>query len=206
MNNCEGSLIAIEGIDGAGTTTLVNNLKEKYKDREDVLFTKEPSDRYYGKQIREKLSDGSEPRAADFFAFLADRCDHCCQVIKPALEDGKLVITDRYALSTYAYQSKVLDNQLDIIDPMKYIDEMTYHFTIEPDAYIYLNIGPVDALDRINPKDRYEKREILKEAKKIYDYCAEEKENVYTIPALWEEGNIAEEVEMVIDGVTNNRV
>lgn len=121
MNDYDGTLIAAEGLDGSGTSTLIDNLKEEYSDNDGFVFTKEPSDLYYGQAVRERLSMENDATPADFFAFLADRYQHCDEVIEPALEDGKTVITDRYALSTYAYQSKVLDDELGIIDPAKYL-------------------------------------------------------------------------------------
>lgn len=194
MNDYDGTLIAAEGLDGSGTSTLIDNLKEEYSDNDGFVFTKEPSDLYYGQAVRERLSMENDATPADFFAFLADRYQHCDEVIEPALEDGKTVITDRYALSTYAYQSKVLDDELGIIDPAKYIDEMTYHFTIEPDLYIYLSIDVDTALSRIAADEKYEKRERLEEAKRIYDYVVHEKDNVKRISGKWDEEEIFEEV------------
>jgi len=202
MNNYSGTLVAIEGLDGAGGTTLINKLKEEYSDNKNVIFTKEPSDLYYGKCIRERLSSENDGTPADFFGFLADRYQHCDEIIEPALQEGKVVITDRYALSTYAYQSKVLDEQLGIIDPMEYIDNLTYHFTIEPDIYLYLSVDVDTALERSEGDEKYEKRESLSEAKRIYDYLSEEKENIMTIPGTWDEDAVFEEAKIWIESQT----
>jgi dTMP kinase len=186
MNSYEGNLVAIEGIDGSGTTTLVEMLQEEYESDE-FIFTKEPSEQFYGQAVRERLSSEYNPTPADFYGFLADRYQHCENVIIPALEEGKTVVTDRYDLSTYAYQAKILDEQLDIIDPIQYIDEMTYHFTVMPDLYIYINVDVDDALSRIEPEDKYEKRENLEEAKRMYDWFAENWENVTEIQSTFRE-------------------
>jgi dTMP kinase len=196
----DGTFVAVEGIDGAGTTTLVQNLMDEYGDRNGVTFTKEPSDGFYGQAIRERMKVESEPKPSDFYAFLADRCDHCQNVIAPALSEGELVITDRYALSTYAYQSKIIDEELGVIDPEQYIDEMTYHFTIEPDLYLYIDIEVDEAMRRIDAEDKYEKRRILKEAKRMYDYCSKSKENVVRIPGQWSEEGIFRDAKMFIEG------
>lgn len=180
MNKYDGNLIAIEGIDGSGKGTLISNLKATFENNSDVVFTAEPSDNFYGNKIRERLTSDEEPSPADFFAFLADRYQHC-QEIEEYLKSGKTVITDRYDMSTYAYQSKVLDEQLGIIDPEKYIDEMTYHFTIEPDLYIFLSIDVGQALERVNSEEKYEKRERLKEASRMYHHMFSQKENVFTL-------------------------
>lgn len=199
MNNYNGNLIAVEGLDGAGSTTLIDNLKEEYSDNDEFVFTKEPSDGYYGKSIRERLSSENDATPADFFGFLADRYQHCNEVIEPALEEGKTVITDRYALSTYAYQSKVLDEHLGIINPMQYIDEMTYHFTIEPDLYLYLEVDVDTALERSDGDEKYEEREKLEEANRIYRYLNEEMENILRIPGTWPEEAVFEEAKIWID-------
>lgn len=200
MNEYDGILVAIEGLDGSGGTTLINNLKEEYKSNDEFVFTQEPSNGYYGEVIRENLSSENNATPADFFAFLADRYQHCDEVIEPALEEGKTVITDRYALSTYAYQSKILDEELGIINPTKYIDEMTYHFTIEPDIYLYLDVDVDTALDRSERDEKYEKRDRLEEAKRIYDYSCREKENIMRIPGIWDEEAVFEEAKLWIEG------
>lgn len=200
MNDYDGTLIAAEGLDGSGTSTLIDNLKEEYSDNDDFIFTKEPSDLYYGKAVRERLSMENDATPADFLAFLADRYQHCDEVIEPALEEGKVVITDRYALSTYAYQSKVLDEELGIIDPAKYIDEMTYHFTIEPDLYLYLSVDVATSIERSQGDEKYEMPDKLKEAKRIYDYKCDEKENVIRIPGTWDEEGVFEEAKSWIEG------
>jgi dTMP kinase len=198
MNNYEGTLVAVESIDGGGGTTLVNNLKNEYPE---AIYTKEPSDGFYGKAIRDRLETEDNATPADFYGFLADRYEHCDNVIMPALESGEMVVTDRYALSTYAYQSKILDEELELVDPIGYIEDMTYHFTIEPDLYIYLSIDVDTALERIDTEDKYEKRENLKEAKRMYDYLTDRKDNIVRIPGQWSEEGIVEEAKMWIDGI-----
>jgi dTMP kinase len=198
MNDYQGTLVCVEGIDGAGTTTLVEKLENEYPD---ATCTKEPSDGFYGKAIRDRLEKENNATPADFYAFLADRYEHCDNVIEPSLESGQMVISDRYALSTYAYQSKILDEELGLINPIDYIDDMTYHFTIEPDLYIYLSIDVDTALERIDTDDKYEKRENLKEAKRMYDYLTQQKDNIVSIPGQWDEQGIFEEAKMWIGDI-----
>jgi len=198
MNDYQGALVCVEGIDGAGTTTLVENLKNEHPQS---LFTKEPSDGFYGKAVRDRLEKEDDPTPADFYAFLADRYEHCENVIEPALDSGQMVVSDRYALSTYAYQSKILDEELGLVNPIEYIDDMTYHFTIEPDLYIYLSIDVDTALERIETDDKYEKRENLKEAKRMYDHLSRQKDNVVSIPGHWDEKGILEEAKMWINNI-----
>lgn len=206
MNSYEGTLVALEGIDGSGTSTLTKNLR-RGMDRKgyyslplDAIYTEEPSDNRYGGFVRDSLESDSEPSVADFFTFLADRVRHTQNTIEPQLSRGAAVISDRYALSTYAYQSKVLDEQLGLVDPFQYIDELTGHFTIPADLYIYLDIDVDLAMERVgDDTDKYEQRERLEEAKRVYDYFAEEKDNVHVIPGDKSEWKIHEEAKTVIE-------
>jgi dTMP kinase len=115
----EGVFIAIEGIDGAGVTTQAELLQRKLEDdilpfiNDDVEYgngphthlTKEPTDGPAGGQIRVALSERLELDTETLALFFAtDRRDHVEQEIKPMLEDGYIVIADRYYLSSYAYQ------------------------------------------------------------------------------------------------------
>jgi dTMP kinase len=196
-NNYKGTLVAVEGIDGAGTTTAIEKLKDRIG-TDGIVYTQEPSDGVYGQFVRERLSD-DETSPSDFFAFLADRYDHCENVIKPALEDGKVVITDRYDLSTYAYQSKVVDEQLGVIDPVKYIDEMTYHFTIYADQYYYIDVSVDTAMERIDGDEKYEVRERLEEAKRVYDGLCDRNENIHRVNGRWSPEEIAEKIHWNIE-------
>ncbi len=104
-----GLLIAIEGIDGAGTTTQSARLKEVFLKRgRQVHTTCEPTSDVIGKLIRLQLkhSDSTLPMSAEALALLyaADRIHHCKTEIEPNLAKGIDVITDRYLLSSLVYQ------------------------------------------------------------------------------------------------------
>jgi len=171
-------LVCVEGLDRSGKTSLFNRLKEELPESEWV-FTQEPSDRKYGRITREFLSDDDKPSPADFYLFLADRYDHCENVIKPALGEGKNVLCDRYHMSTYAYQSRVLDEQLDVVDPFDYIEEMTGHFVIDPDLTLYLDITVDESVSRMEGEvEKYENRDRLEEAKRVYNWMTREQDNV----------------------------
>ena len=103
-------LIAIEGLDGAGTTTLARTLGERLeKSGRACRLTAEPSRGPIGLMIRRALTgeiELDEPALALLFA--ADRLDHLDREIEPALRRDFLVITDRYNWSSLAYQSIAL--------------------------------------------------------------------------------------------------
>ncbi|TSC57955.1 MAG: dTMP kinase [Candidatus Peregrinibacteria bacterium Greene0416_62] len=100
-------LIVLEGPDGAGTTKHSALLAEKLRAQgRDVVLTAEPTDGPIGEHIRSMLKGNHlpDPKAIQLL-FCADRADHVARVIQPALDAGKTVITDRYALSTIVYGS-----------------------------------------------------------------------------------------------------
>ena len=102
-----GRLLIVEGPEGAGKTTQIARLAGRLASG-DVphLVVREPGGTPTGEQIRSLLLDpsGDMVPAAETLLFLASRAELVARVIRPALADGKLVIADRFFLSTYAYQ------------------------------------------------------------------------------------------------------
>ena len=100
--------VTIEGGDGSGKSRQVGLLDE-YLEARGVsrLLTREPGDTPLGQQLRKLLLEGRPESLSDeteLFLILADRAQHVREVVRPALEQGKLVVSDRYADSTLAYQ------------------------------------------------------------------------------------------------------
>lgn len=180
MNTYSGSLVSVEGLDGAGTTTVVSSLQDWFGDSDIAEFTKEPSEGTYGRYLRKELQSDSDPTVSDFFMFCADRYDHCHSLIGPSIDKGKSVITDRYQLSTFAYQAPVLEPYVD--EPIDFIERTLEDFVIEPDLTILIDI-PVDvSLERIgSDTEKYENRENLERAREIYLDMAEKKDYVRII-------------------------
>lgn len=101
--------ISIEGIEGSGKSTQAELLSSWLKEVGiDNLLTKEPGSVISKecKKIRKLLLDPESDLAkkSEFFLYLADRAQHVDKIIRPALVDGKWVVTDRYSDSTYVYQ------------------------------------------------------------------------------------------------------
>lgn len=103
-----GVFIAFEGGDGAGKSTQARRLADRLRaDGRDVVLTYEPGDTPIGAGIRRLVldvaSDGLDDRA-EALLYAADRAEHVTAVIRPALERGAVVVTDRYVDSSVAYQ------------------------------------------------------------------------------------------------------
>ena len=103
-----GRLLSFEGVDGAGKTTQIDLLEDWLRSRQiPYLRTREPGGTPLGLEIRRLLLDRPDLELdplAEAFLFQADRAQHFSQVIQPALEAGKLVLTDRYFDASIAYQ------------------------------------------------------------------------------------------------------
>lgn len=103
-----GLLIAFEGGDGAGKSTQSRLLGQWLQEQGyAVLHTREPGGTTLGRTLRELVlhgEDGSVAPRAEALIFAADRAQHVATVVRPALERGELVLTDRYLDSSVAYQ------------------------------------------------------------------------------------------------------
>lgn len=126
--------IVIEGIDGSGKGTQAKLLKERLTDLgKDVFLTSEPTKGPTGKLIREHLRDPFLDDEALALLFASDRIEHLEKEIRPNLESGKFVISDRYVYSSIAYQGQKVDMEW-VGDVNKYSDR--------PDLAILLDIDP----------------------------------------------------------------
>lgn len=101
-----GLLIAFEGIDGTGKSTQLPLLADWLRGQGcAVVETREPTDGPYGREIRALYRDRSRvSRERELELFVLDRRQHVTECILPALEQGRIVLTDRYYFSTAAYQ------------------------------------------------------------------------------------------------------
>ncbi len=106
MANTKGLLIVFEGTDGTGKSTQLKLLAQLLEEKGvDVISSFEPTNGAYGKKIRALYSNRENTsREDELELFLADRKEHVETLIAPALASGKVVLLDRYYLSTIAYQ------------------------------------------------------------------------------------------------------
>lgn len=107
MTATPGLFVVVEGPEGAGKSTLVRGLAERLADEgRHVVAVREPGGTPLAEAARRLALDASEtpPPAAELFLVLAARADLVARVIRPALEAGRIVLADRFELSTIAYQ------------------------------------------------------------------------------------------------------
>ena len=100
-----GRFITFEGIDGAGKSTQIDVIEATLRARGlEVIRTREPGGTPLGEVIRKELLSVSMDPATETLLFFASRAEHIAQVIRPALERGAWVLSDRFTDATYAYQ------------------------------------------------------------------------------------------------------
>ena len=100
-----GFLLVLEGIDGAGKSTLQRQLAAWCRERgRTVVTSREPTDGPHGTALRQSAKTGRLSPEAELDLFLKDRAEHAAILIRPALARGEIVVLDRYYFSTAAYQ------------------------------------------------------------------------------------------------------
>lgn len=142
-----GCLVAFEGLDGSGKSTQLARAHARLRaGRHEVVATREPTDGPHGRRIRELAAAGA--RAApdqELALFVADRREHVTSVIAPALARGALVLTDRYYLSTVAYQGARG------LDPERLLSESETEFPV-PDLALLFDLDPLLCRERLRAR------------------------------------------------------
>jgi len=167
-HNPHGLFVVVEGIDGTGKTTLARNIYIRLKNKGfPAIFTFEPTDGLWGKRLRRSFSAPvrlTPEEELEFF--LKDRKEHVEKIIRPSLEQKKIVICDRYYFSTMAYQgARGLDPEA--------IRKTNETFAPVPDLVLLLELDPEAAIKRIRKSrgevpDNFEQLAYLKKVAGIF--------------------------------------
>ena len=147
-----GLFVTFEGIDRSGKTTQARMLVEALGD--DALAVREPGGTEVGERLRELLKDPSisiSPEA-EALMFAAARAELVAQVIRPALEQGKVVVSDRFLDSSLAYQGVARGLGLDDVEQINRFATGG----LMPDLTFLLSIDPARAAERAGQLDRFE--------------------------------------------------
>ncbi|MBE0520479.1 dTMP kinase [Candidatus Bathyarchaeota archaeon] len=139
--------ICVEGLDGCGKTTQTKLLVERLKKKGyDAIYTAEPSRGEIGSFIKKYCLHGGTRVSSivEALLFAADRFEHVEKEVIPALNEGKLVVSDRYVYSSLAYQGAAgLD--------LKWIEKINEH-AIRPDLAVFIDVEPETVIQRLKPK------------------------------------------------------
>lgn len=173
------ALITLEGIDGTGKSTLARLLGDRLADL-DPLLTREPTLSWTGEAVRRGIAQEIDP-VAEALLFAADHAAHVAEVVRPALEAGRLVISDRYSDSRYAYQSVMLRRMPDALGWLRALHD---GWTIPPDQTFLFVLAVDRALSRAATHataEHFEKAEVLGEVQALYLDLAEEEPGRFVI-------------------------
>ena len=160
----KGYLISFEGTDGCGKSTQIKLLAEYLKKKgKEVVISREPGGCRIGEKIRKILLNAENSEISpmcELFLYEAARAQHMHEVIEPALEQGKIVILDRFIDSTFAYQGfgrELGEECIDIFN--KYAINNIY-----PDVTLMLELSPELAFRRKGGNDSADRMEMSGES------------------------------------------
>lgn len=176
-----GLLVAVEGIDGAGKTSVATLLAQWCGEKVlGCVISKEPTGNKWGEELRASARAGRLSLERELELFALDRKDHVEMSIRPALEEGDIVILDRYYYSTAAYQGARGGDFRDIIAHNE-------TFAPRPDLLLVLNVDVDAGLQRIRMRgdkpNLFESKGALTRARNIFLQIAEQSPNAVLIDA-----------------------
>lgn len=156
----KGKFVTIEGCEGAGKSTQLRFIKEYLENKnEEFIMTREPGGTPLAEKIRELILfyDGeSVSPLAEAYLYAAARAQHMQKLIKPALENGKLVICDRFIDSSFAYQAYARNLGFERVSK---INEEALS-GIMPDLTVFLDIPPEKSFSRKGGADKHDRLEM----------------------------------------------
>ncbi len=161
----KGKFIAIEGIDGSGKTTIVNELKTIYPD---IVTTRMPGGTDFSESIRDTVRNADVSKEVQTLLYSASILDNLLSVVTPKVNRGINVISDRCFLSTFVYQAIGTIIEKPLLELIKNTQ------LCKPDLIIFVDISLDKALERENGidrkdvTDRYSRMDIDRK-KSIYD-------------------------------------
>ena len=203
-----GKLITLEGIDGSGKSTVAEKLQKNPEIKAfKPVFTREPTRGTLTGNAVEKAIQSDTDQLAELFLFTADHAEHLAKLVKPALESGKLVISDRYSDSRYAYQGVTLKTRLE--NPLEWVKDLHRGWTIVPDLTFLFDIRPEVSIERCGKRgeqSKFEKLEFLRRVREIFLRLAvEDPERFIVIDAFRSPEYIEKEVaEKILEFLSRN--
>jgi dTMP kinase len=164
--NAPGWLVVVEGIDGAGKSTVLGRLEAHCTERGFAAVRSfEPTRGPWGMKLRRSMTEGRLTLEEELALFIADRTEHVREEIAPALAAGKVVLLDRYYFSTAAYQgARGADPEAILAANEK--------FAPMPDLVLLLDYEPAGGLERVRARgdapNNFEQLDQLREVRRIF--------------------------------------
>ena len=156
-----GFLLTCEGIDGSGKTTAARGLAQALRERGlDVLETLEPTRTWLGEAVRRGFKEEASPWT-EAFLFMADHATHV-EAVRRELAAGRVVVSDRWSDSTFAYQGAVLSSPA--FDAVAWLQRAEAPFDLKPRLTLLFDLDPALALERVGrrgEKEKFERADLL---------------------------------------------
>jgi dTMP kinase len=204
----KGLLIAVEGIDGSGKSTLAKNLYHYFNQQLPTLLTKEPGGTQLGQQLRTIVQTQTIPLQpqAEYLLFAADRAQHFTDVIIPQLKKNMLIISDRMADSSVAYQGYGRGLNISMIQSIN--TWVMQHR--QPDLIIYLKIPIAAAFDRVKKRKKLttfeqETKSFMQRVSDGFDMLYKSKKNAIIIDGMQTEVLTTQLAQQAIETWINNQ-
>jgi dTMP kinase len=205
--------ITFEGVDGSGKTTQLKTLESHLLARgKSCISTREPGGTSLGKLVRQALLEVSKQpitSPAELFLYLADRAQHVQEVIVPALEQGKVVLCDRYTDSTLAYQGYGRGIDLELLRSLTDIASRGVRpdLTLLFDCPIEIGLSRTlqrqsQATTKRNREDRFEREKIEfheNVRKGFLELARAEPQRFRIINAARSDAEVGQEIKNIID-------
>jgi len=158
--NIKSKFITLEGVDGAGKSTHINFIKKYFIDKNlNYFFTREPGGTVLGEKLREILLHDQMKAETESLLMFAARNEHVYEIIKPNLNKGINVISDRFTDATYAYQSGGKNVKIEKITILK----NWVHKDLKPDLTLLFDLPVEISLSRLKKDGNLDKFESEKQ-------------------------------------------
>ena len=202
----KGFMVVFDGSNGAGKTTVIKSVENYLVSKgSDVVLTREPGGTPIGEKIRNVILDPSTPEMSfmtELMLFGAGRAQHIQEKIIPALEKGKIVLSDRFDAATFSFQHFARGIDLDTIIKINNLALNGF----SPSMNIILDLEPSEGLKRVRSRgeglDRLEdeKSDFLIKARNGYlTQAAQSPEKFTVVDAAQSKEKVLEEVIKIID-------
>lgn len=196
-------MIAVEGIEGAGKSTAMSTIQQYLKEQAiPFICTREPGGTAMGEELRALLKANTVETVlpvTELLLMYASRAQLLANVIQPALAAGKTVISDRFELSTLAYQGAGRRLPKDAIETLS---KLCLH-GFKPDLTLYLDVDYATSQARLNKrgaKDRFEHEhaDFFNRVRDCYLFHAQHDCSVVTIDASQPLGQVTKDIQRAL--------